>query len=161
MRKLLYAGSFDPVTVGHVDIIRRASVLCDQLIVAVMINPGKKSVLPMEKRVDLIRRACSQWENIEVISHSGLLVECAKENGVDAVVRGIRPVGDFDSEFSMAQVNRLLSGIETLMLVADDRYSYVSSSVVRQIVAFGGDISALVPEGMSAEITDAVRRGVR
>lgn len=161
MRKLLYAGSFDPVTVGHVDLIRRASALCDQLIVAVMINPDKRSVIPVEQRVDLICRACSQWTNVQIISHSGLLVECAKENGVDAVVRGLRPLGDFDSEFSMAQVNRMLSGIETLMLVADDMYSYVSSSIVRQIVAFGGDISALVPEGMAEEITDAVSRGSR
>ena len=160
MRKLRYAGSFDPVTVGHVDLIRRASALCDQLIVAVMINPDKKSVIPVELRTDLIRRACV-WPNVKVIAHSGLLVECAKENGVDAVVRGLRPLGDFDSEFSMAQVNRMLSGIETLMLVADDQHSYVSSSIVRQSVAFGGDISALVPEGMADEISAAVRKGIR
>lgn len=161
MRKLLYAGSFDPITLGHMDLIRRACGLCDELIVAVMINPDKHAFIPAEQRVEIIRRACAGLDHVKVTFHSGLLVECAREHGVDAVIRGLRPLGDFDSEFSMAQVNRMLGGIETLMLAADDRYAYISSSMVRQIVSFNGDIKTLVPSDLADEITKAIRVGAR
>ena len=150
MRKLLYAGSFDPITLGHMDLIRRASKICDELIVAVMINPEKHAFIPAEQRVDLIRRACRELEHVRVTFHSGL-----------AVIRGLRPLGDFDSEFSMAQVNRMLGGVETLMIAADERYAYISSSMVRQIISFNGDITTLVPPDMADEIIKAVREGSR
>lgn len=161
MRKLLYAGSFDPVTLGHMDLIRRASKICDELIVAVMINPEKHAFIPAEQRVDLIRRACRELEHVRVTFHSGLLIDCAREHKVDAVIRGLRPLGDFDSEFSMAQVNRMLGDIETLMIAADERYAYISSSMVRQIISFNGDIKTLVPPDMADEILKAVREGSR
>ena len=161
MRKLLYAGSFDPITLGHMDMIRRACRLCDELIVAVMINPDKHAFIPAEQRVEMIRRACAELGNVRVTFHSGLLIDCAREHGVDAVIRGLRPLGDFDSEFSMAQANRMLGGVETLMLAADERYAYISSSMVRQIISFNGDIQALVPPELSEEIYKAVRDGCR
>lgn len=154
MRKLLYAGSFDPVTRGHMDIIRRAAALCDELIVAVMHNPDKRGAFPVMERIRLLEIACAGLSNVRVIAHSGLLVQCAVENGVKAVVRGVRPLGDFDSEYQMAQVNRMLGGVETLMMTTSEDCASISSSIVRQIAAFGGDIGGLVPEG-TAEIIGA------
>lgn len=147
MHKLLYAGSFDPVTRGHMDIIRRAAALCDELIVAVMHNPDKRGAFPVEERVRLLEIACGGMKNVRVIAHSGLLVACAAENGVTAVVRGVRPLGDFDSEYQMAQVNRMLGGVETLMMTTSEELASISSSIVRQIAAFGGEIGGLVPPG--------------
>lgn len=154
MRKLLYAGSFDPVTRGHMDIIRRAAALCDELIVAVMHNPDKRGAFAVDDRIRLLEIACGGIGNVRVIAHSGLLVECAAENGVTAVVRGVRPLGDFDSEYQMAQVNRMLGGVETLMMTTSEDCASISSSIVRQIAAFGGDIGNLVPPG-TAEIIRA------
>lgn len=154
MRKLLYAGSFDPVTRGHMDIIRRAATLCDELIVAVMHNPDKRGAFAVQDRIRLLEIACGGIGNVRVIAHSGLLVECAAENGVTAVVRGVRPLGDFDSEYQMAQVNRMLGGVETLMMTTSEDCASISSSIVRQIAAFGGDIGNLVPPG-TAEIIRA------
>lgn len=143
--RMLYPGSFDPVTNGHMDIIRRAARLCDELVVAVMHNPDKRGFLPVQKRVALIEAACAGMDNVRVLAHSGLMIECAAQEKADAVVRGIRPTGDFDSEFQMAQVNRMIGGVETLLLPTSPEVANISSSVVRQIAAFGGDISAFVP----------------
>ena len=144
MNTLLYAGSFDPVTRGHADIIARAAALCDTLVVAVMTNPDKRGTISVEER---IRR---------VISHGGLLVDCAREQGAQAVVRGVRPLGDFETEFQMARINRRLGGVETLLLATSEDCADISSSVVRQIAAFGGDISGMVPDGMAEEIRRAL-----
>ena len=159
MDKLLYAGSFDPVTRGHVDIIERAAALCGTLVVAVMINPDKKGALSPQERVRLLKLACRHLPQVKVISHDGLLVDCAREQGAQAVVRGIRPLGDFESEYQMARVNRMLGGVETLMLVTSEKYADISSSIVRQIAYFGGDISRMVPDGLAEEITKALARG--
>lgn len=156
MHKLLYAGSFDPVTRGHMDIITRASALCGELIVAVMHNPDKRGAMAVDDRVRLLSMACAALPNVRVIAHGGLLVECAKENGVTAVVRGVRPLGDFDSEYQMAQVNRMLGGVETLLMTTSEGCASISSSIVRQIAGFGGSISHLVPPGMEEEILAAL-----
>ena len=156
MHKLLYAGSFDPVTRGHMDIITRAAALCGELTVAVMHNPDKRGALPVSKRVQLLEKACAHLDNVRVIAHSGLLVECAAENGVTAVVHGVRPLGDFDSEYQMAQVNRMLGGVETLMMPTSEDCASISSSIVRQIAAFGGDIGGLVPPGTADMIRAAL-----
>lgn len=156
MHKLLYAGSFDPVTRGHMDIIARAAALCDELTVAVMHNPDKRGALPVSQRVRLLEKACAQLGNVRVIAHGGLLIECAKENGATAVVRGVRPLGDFESEYQMAQMNRMLGGVETLMMTTSEAYASVSSSIVRQIASFGGGIENLVPEGLAEEIGAAL-----
>lgn len=158
MRKLLYAGSFDPATKGHLDIIARAAALCDELIVAVMHNPDKRGAFAVDERVRLLKKACARFHNVRVIAHSGLLVECAKENGVCAVVRGVRPLGDFESEYQMAQVNRMLGGVETLMLTTNEAYASISSSIVRQIASFGRDVTDLVPQEIAQDVCAALVR---
>ena len=158
MHKLLYAGSFDPVTRGHMDIITRVSALCGELIVAVMHNPDKRGAMTVGDRVRLLEMACAELPNVRVIAHGGLLVDCARENGVKAVVRGVRPLGDFDSEYQMAQVNRMLGGVETLLMTTSEGCASISSSIVRQIAGFGGPIAHLVPPGMEEEILAALGR---
>lgn len=156
--RMLYPGSFDPVTNGHMDIIRRAARMCDELVVAVMHNPDKRGFLPVQKRVALIAQACAELSNVRVIAHGGLLIECAAQEKVDAVVRGIRPTGDFDSEFQMAQVNRMIGGVETLLLPTSPEMANISSSIVRQIASFGGEISAFVPENVAAAVQQEQER---
>ena len=156
MNTLLYAGSFDPVTRGHMDIIKRASCLCGRLVVAVMHNPDKRGALPVDKRLELLRRACAHLPNVEVIAHSGLLVECAAQVEAQAVVRGVRPLGDFESEYQMAQINRAIGGVETLMMTTSEGLASVSSSIVRQIAAFGGPIGDMVPPGLEEDIRKAL-----
>jgi len=146
MKTALYPGSFDPVTRGHLDIITRAAALADTLIVAVMHNPDKRGAMAVDQRVKALREATAHIPNVQVIAHSGLLIECAKEQGADAVIRGVRPLGDFDTEYQMAQVNRALGGVETLMMITSPQYASVSSSIVRQIAGFGGNIDEMVPE---------------
>ncbi len=143
--RMLYPGSFDPVTLGHMDVIRRAARMCDELIVAVMHNPDKRGFLSAAQRVALLEAACAEMENVRVVAHAGLLVECAAQEHADAVVRGVRPAGDFDSEFQMAQVNRMIGGVETLLLPTSPQVANISSSIVRQLASFGGEIGAFVP----------------
>ena len=143
--RMLYPGSFDPVTLGHMDVIERAARMCDTLIVAVMHNPDKRGFLPVGERVALLKAACAHLANVCVVAHGGLLVECAAAYQADAVLRGVRPAGDFDSEFQMAQINRMLGSVETVLLPTSPETANISSSIVRQIAGFGGDISAFVP----------------
>ena len=149
MDTLLYAGSFDPVTRGHMDVIRRTAALCSQLVVAVMHNPEKHGFLSVPMRVELLETACRELPNVRVIAHGGLV-------GAQAVIRGLRPLGDFESEYQMAQVNRKLGGVETLLITTSDDCASISSSIVRQVAAFGGDISPLVPEGTAGKILSAL-----
>ena len=159
MRKWLYPGSFDPVTCGHMDIIERSARLCDELIVAVMHNPDKRGAMTVAERVAALCAACGGIGNVRVIAHSGLLIECARENGVSAVVRGVRPLGDFETEYQMAQVNKLLGGVETLLMPTSQELASVSSSIVRQIAAFGGEIDGFVPQGAAQLIRAALMKG--
>ena len=159
MRRLLYPGSFDPATRGHLDIIRRASALCDELIVAVMHNPDKRGALDVPTRVRVLETACAPYPNVRVVAHGGLLIECARAYGVTAVIRGVRPLGDFEAEYQMAQVNRMLGSVETLLMATSEELASISSSIVRQIAAFGGEIESLVPPGTCGIIQEALRRG--
>ena len=159
MMRMLYPGSFDPVTRGHMDIIRRAARLSDELVVAVMHNPDKRGAFPVEERVRLLERACADMGNVRVIAHGGLMVTCAKEQEVSCVVRGVRPLGDFEAEYGMAQVNRMIGGVETLLMTTSPEHADISSSIVRQIAWFGGKIDALVPEGLAGEIAEALSGG--
>lgn len=161
MKTLLYAGSFDPVTRGHMDIIERARGLCETLVVAVMHNPEKRGAMAVCDRVSLLERACAGLPGVRVIAHGGLLVACAREVGADAVVRGVRPLGDFESEFQMARINRRLGGVETLLLTTSEDVASISSSIVRQVAAFGGDIEGFVPPGLAEDIAAALARGRR
>ena len=156
MKTALYPGSFDPVTRGHMDIIRRAARLCDTLVVAVMHNPDKRGAMDVQTRVQALLLACADIPNVRVIAHGGLLVECARETGADAVIRGVRPLGDFDTEFQMAQVNRALGGVETLLMTTSPAYASISSSTVRQIASFGGVIEEMVPGEAAALIRAAL-----
>ena len=156
MKTALYPGSFDPVTRGHMDIIRRAARLCDTLVVAVMHNPDKRGAMDVQTRIRALLLACADIPNVRVIAHGGLLVECARETGADAVIRGVRPLGDFDTEFQMAQVNRALGGVETLLMTTSPAYASISSSTVRQIASFDGAIEEMVPGEAAALIRAAL-----
>ena len=156
MKTALYPGSFDPVTLGHMDIITRASKLCGELVVAVMHNPDKRGAMDVDARVRALELSTAHLPNVRVIRHSGLLIECARDVQADAVIRGVRPLGDFDTEYQMAQINRALGGVETLMMTTSPAYASVSSSVVRQIAQFGGSIEDMVPGAAADVIREAL-----
>ncbi len=153
-RICVYPGSFDPITVGHMDIIRRASRIFDRVIVAVLHNPAKKGCFPLEQRLTMIEKACADLPTVSADAFDGLLVEYLKKTGAQVVVRGLRAVTDFEAEFQMAQVNHQVSPeMETLFMMTLPEHAYISSSVVRELATFGGDITQFVP----AEILDEVR----
>lgn len=146
MRKVVTPGSFDPVTNGHLDIIGRAARLFDEVTVAVLINKSKASMFTVEERMEMLRQVTSQWPNVRVDAFHGLLVDFCRERGIAAIVKGLRAVSDFDYELQMAQMNHQLAGVETLFVPTSAIYSYLSSSLVKEVATYGGDISALVPE---------------
>ena len=147
MIKAIYPGSFDPVTNGHLDIIKRAARLSDKLVVAVLENPNKKnSLFTVEERMEHLRLVTKDIENIEVSSFSGLLIDFAKKENAQIIIRGLRAVTDFESEFQMALTNRsLYSKAETMFIPTSVEYLYLSSSTVKEVAAFGGDICGMVP----------------
>ncbi|MCT4631709.1 MAG: pantetheine-phosphate adenylyltransferase [Firmicutes bacterium] len=149
MKAAMYPGSFDPVTNGHVDIITRASKVFDKLVVVVMKNSAKNPLFSQEERVRLIEEATSHLDNVQVDMYDDLLIRYAKEKNVNIVVKGLRAVSDFESEFQMAQINRkLYPNIETLFLNTSTEYSYLSSSIVKEIYRYDGDIKPLVPDNV-------------
>ena len=149
----VYPGSFDPITLGHVDIIRRAALIFPKVIVAVLRNPNKLGCFPVEKRMEMIQKACQDIPGVTVDCFEGLLVDYMKEKHGTVVIRGLRAVSDFDSEFQMAQVNHQISPeLETLFMMTSPQHGYISSSVVREIAAFGGDVASLVPPNILQDI---------
>lgn len=153
MRIAICPGSFDPVTVGHVDIIKRASGLFDRVVVAVLVNDAKQPVFTLQERMDMLRRATGEIPGIEVDSFHGLLMDYAREKKATAVIRGLRAVSDFEYEFQMASMNRRLNpDVETVFIMTDTRYSYLSSSMVRTIGSMNGDITGLVPDAVLADV---------
>ena len=154
MSVAIYPGSFDPLTNGHLSIIQGALVVVDKLIVAVLSNPKKQAMFTVEERIDLIREAVGVDESrIEVDSFGGLLVDYCRKKGVKVVVRGLRAVADFEYELQMANMNRhLYVDMETVFLMANDAYFYVSSNIVKEAASLGGDVSALVPPNVSARL---------
>lgn len=159
MKIAICPGSFDPVTIGHVDIIHRAAKLFDKVIVCVMINRSKSDGLfTVEERVELLRRSLTDVENVEIDMHCGLLAEYAEEKNACAVVKGLRAVSDFEYEFQQALTNKKLNpDLETVFLTANAENMYLSSSVVKQVCEFGGDISEFVP----AEICEDIIRRIK
>ena len=153
MRTCVFPGSFDPVTIGHMDLIRRASVLFDQVTVTVMVNIRKQGALTPDQRMDFLRKACEHLPNVRVDRWDGLLADYMREKGETCLIRGIRNGTELDAEMDAARINHLLnSGIETLFLPASDGLAMISSSMVRELAAFGADISPYVPEETEQEI---------
>jgi len=142
----LYPGTFDPITLGHVDIIKRAIKLFDNLIVAVADNRDKTPLFTVDERIELIKKSIDNLENITITSFDGLTAKFAKDNGAQAIIRGLRAVSDFEFEFQMALMNRKIEPeVEAVYLMPNDKYSYISSSLVKDIAKRGGDISCFVP----------------
>lgn len=151
MKRALFPGSFDPFTAGHHSIVKRTLALVDEVIVGIGFNEGKKGFLPLEKRLEMIRALYVDEPRVKVLPYSGLTVDFAKEQEADVIVRGIRSVKDFEYEESIADINRKLSGIETVFLFTEPELAAVSSSVVRELVHYGKDVSMFLPEGMKIE----------
>lgn len=145
-RTCICPGSYDPITLGHVDVIRRAAQLFDRVIVAVLHNPAKQGCFGVEERLAMIRSACADIPQVQAAAFAGLTVDAVRQTGACAVVRGLRSISDYESEKTMAQLNaELLPGAETVFLMTKPEHGHVSSSAVREIAAFGGDFSAYVP----------------
>jgi pantetheine-phosphate adenylyltransferase len=145
MKRAVCPGSFDPITFGHLDIIERASGQFDEVVVAVLENRTKASLFSIEERMEMIRKTTSQFSNVKVDSWHGLLVDFCKENSIQAIVKGLRAVTDFDYELQMAQVNLQGSGVETMFMATAPSHSFLSSSIVKELAHFGGDVSSMVP----------------
>jgi pantetheine-phosphate adenylyltransferase len=151
----LCPGSFDPVTLGHIDIIERASRHFDEVVVAVIRNPQKtQSLFTLEERQEMLRECTAHISNIRIGHFKGLLIEFARENGADAIVKGLRAVSDFDYELQMAQMNQRLSGIDTFFLSTSPNYSFLSSSLVREVARYGGDVTSMVPPIVAKRLLD-------
>jgi pantetheine-phosphate adenylyltransferase len=147
MRKVLYPGTFDPITYGHIDIIKRARDLFDSIIVTIAVNPSKDPLFSLEERLYLIKESISEFDNITVDSFDGLLVDYAKKAGAIGIIRGLRAVSDFEYEFQMALMNRKLAEkISTIFLMPHEKYTYLNSSIIRNLASLGSDVSEFVPK---------------
>lgn len=153
MKSALFAGSFDPPTLGHMNIIERSGALFDRLVVAIAINNTKQPLLSIEDRLSLLKELSKQWPNVEVVSYSGLTVRFAKEQNLQCLIRSIRASEDCAIEQDLARSNFHLAKIETLLLPADEKYSFIRSTIVREIAANQGDLTAFVPKLVAAKLT--------
>ena len=153
MRRAVCPGSFDPVTNGHVDIVGRAAGLFDEVVVAVGVNQSKNRLFTPDERMEMIRESVAAWDNVRIDGFTGLLTDWCTANGVDAIVKGLRAVSDFDYELQMAQMNQSLSGVETVFVPTSPEYSFLASSLVKEVATFGGDVSGLVPAHVLERLT--------
>lgn len=162
MLKAIYPGSFDPVTYGHLDVIKRSSKIMDELIVGVLNNNAKMPLFSAEERVKMLEEVTKDLTNVKIVLFNGLLIDFARQQGADVVIRGLRAITDFEYELQMSQTNHKLEpNVETMFLTTNIEYSYLSSTTVKEIAAFGGDISQFVPEAVAVELekkTKAKRR---
>jgi len=143
----IYPGTFDPITNGHLDLIARASRLYHKVIVAVAVNRGKAPLFSLEERVSLVKAVVAEYPNVEVIGFGNLLVDCAKQQGANVILRGLRAVSDFEYEFQLAGMNRRLApDLETVFLTPAEQYEFISSSMIREIAQLNGDVSCFVPD---------------
>jgi pantetheine-phosphate adenylyltransferase len=146
MLTVVCPGSFDPVTNGHVDVFARAAALAEHVVVAVLVNPSKAGLFSIEERIELLTEVTRPFPNVSVDSFHGLLVDYCTEHGINAIVKGLRAVSDFDYELQMAQMNYRLRSLETLFVSTNPEFGYLSSSLIKEIAKFGGDVQGLVPE---------------
>jgi pantetheine-phosphate adenylyltransferase len=158
MRRVVCPGSFDPVTNGHLDIIGRAARLYDEVVVAVLVNPAKAGLFPLDERISMLREVTRRYDNVRVTSFQGLLVDFCKANDIEVVVKGIRAVSDFDYELQMAQMNLGLAGVETLFMATNPLYSFLSSSLIKDVAKWGGDVTQHVPELVAARLHERLAR---
>jgi pantetheine-phosphate adenylyltransferase len=152
VRRALCPGSFDPVTYGHLDIIGRASKLYDEVIVAVLINPSKHGLFDVPERMEMLSEVTASYGNVKVDSFGGLLVDFCKQHDISVIVKGLRAVSDFDYELQMAQMNHSLADIETLFMTTNPEFSFLSSSLVKEVAKYGGDVGGLVPDTVLARL---------
>ena len=148
MKKAIFPGTFDPFTLGHHSIVKRALAFMDEVIIGIGINENKRCLIPVEKRVESIQKLYADEPKVKVLAYNGLTVDFAQQQGAEVIIRGIRTVKDFEYEESIADINRKLSGIDTVFLFTEPEYSAVSSSVVRELLHYGKDVRAFLPEGM-------------
>jgi pantetheine-phosphate adenylyltransferase len=162
VRRAVCPGTFDPVTNGHVDIIGRASALFDEVVVAAGVNPSKNRLFSADERLDMLRAVCAHFPNVRVQGFTGLLTTFCVEHDIHAVVKGLRAVSDFDYELQMAQMNSSLADVETVFVPTSPEYSFLASSLVKEVATFGGDVSSLVPPRVLERLRtrlDSVRGG--
>ncbi len=149
-------GSFDPVTNGHLDVITRAAAQFGEIVVTVMINKSKQGMFTVEERIEMLTEATAHLPNVRVASWYGLLVDFARQEGITAIVKGLRGANDFDYELQMAQMNKKLSGVDTLFVATNPTYSYLSSSLVKEVATFGGDVADMLPTGVHKRLMDRI-----
>lgn len=145
-------GSFDPVTLGHVDIFERAAAQFDEVVVAVLVNPNKKGMFSLEERLEMIAETTAHLPNVRAESGQGLVVDFARARGITAIVKGLRSGTDFEYELQMAQMNRHIAGVDTYFLATSPQFSFVSSSLSKEVATLGGDVSALLPEAVNRRL---------
>jgi len=150
----LCPGTFDPVTNGHLDIIGRASETFESVVVGALENPSKQPMFSLEERVAMLKEACSGMPDVTVVSFRGLLVDLARSHGDAVIVKGLRAISDYEYEIQMAQMNHRLAGVETLFMSTSPRWSFLSSSLVKEVARLGGDVSGLVPDHVKASLAD-------
>ncbi len=154
MRRAVCPGSFDPVTHGHLDIVGRASRLFDEVVVAVGVNASKNRLFSPDERIEMLQQACAGFGNVRVDGFSGLLTTFCQEHDVHAIVKGLRAVSDFDYELQMAQMNASLTEVETVFIPTSPEYSFLASSLIKEVAAFGGDVSGLLPDFVLERLTE-------
>lgn len=160
IRKAVYPGSFDPVTYGHIDIIKRAALVFDEVIVAVAHNVDKKPLFSLKERVDMLKKATDSIKNVKVDDFDNLAVDYVKAKGINVIIRGIRMISDFEYEFQMALTNRKLSSsIETIFMMPSEAYSYVSSKLIKEAAVLGADLKDFVPSFVEKELLKKIGRG--
>lgn len=158
MRKAIFSGTFDPPTLGHLDIIVRGTRLCDKLFVAIGVNTRKQPLFTVEERVRMLRELTQGLPSVEVASFTSLVIDFANANGIDFILRGLRTASDLEHEFEMALANRKMSGIETLFLMADERHAHISSSLIREIAASGRHLDQFIPKPIVDQVYQRVTK---
>ncbi|MDF1611165.1 MAG: pantetheine-phosphate adenylyltransferase [Stygiobacter sp.] len=159
MKRVIYPGTFDPVTNGHIDIVRRAVELFDEVVVTVAKNPTKTELFTVEERIEMLKESLKEFPTVTVDSFGGLVVDHARQVGAVGIIRGLRAVSDFEYEFQMALMNRKLAGdISTILLMPHARYTYLNSTIIRNLAAFGGDVSGFVPPFVEMKLKEKFKK---